>query len=114
MNVTKAINEVDTKPDSGMKLSAKDHKRGDILLEAGRLITGDRAEQYGNFKDQMESIAGMYKALHIGIPMTGNLDEKGVAEIMMLLKMRRAITSDDTDSVVDLCGYAALYGEHFK
>ena len=41
------------------------------------------------------------------------LDAKDVALVLMILKLRRLETGWELDSAVDLCGYAALAGEHF-
>lgn len=96
------------------RISAKENVRGEILMEAGKLITGDRAEQYGNFRDQMTSVADMHNALHHGLPRENRTAAQDVAEILQLLKMRRSLTATDKDSEVDLCGYTALKAEAFK
>ena len=83
--------------------------RVSVLEKASNLITGDRADAYGDFHDQMASISGMYTSL------TGKeIAPRDVALILMLLKLRRNQTDSGTDSLVDLCGYAALYVEAFR
>jgi len=84
-------------------------KREEILDNAKSLITGDRAESYGDFMEQMLAIAVMMNGL-TGRPYSA----KEIALMLMCLKRRRMTTSRATDSEVDLAGYAALYAEHFK
>lgn len=81
--------------------------RDEILNTAMSLISGDRHEDYGDAKDSFESIARLWTAyLNVAVsPMD-------VANMMMLLKMSRSLTSPDkADTWVDICGYAALAGE---
>lgn len=81
--------------------------RDEILSTAMSLISGDRHEDYGDAKDSFESIARLWTAyLNVAVsPMD-------VANMMMLLKMSRSLTSPDkADTWVDICGYAALAGE---
>ena len=81
--------------------------RDEILNTAMSLISGDRHEDYGDAKDSFENIARLWTAyLNVAVsPMD-------VANMMMLLKMSRSLTSPDkADTWVDICGYAALAGE---
>ena len=81
--------------------------RDEILNTAMSLISGDRHDDYGDAKDSFESIARLWTAyLNVAVsPMD-------VANMMMLLKMSRSLTSPDkADTWVDICGYAALAGE---
>lgn len=87
--------------------------RTQILTTADALVTGERNKSYGNFRDQMVSIAGMFNALYNEIEDAPHLDPRHVAIIMLLLKQRRIVTGGDIDSIIDLCGYAALNGEFF-
>lgn len=96
------------------RMSTNTHVRGEVLMEAGKLITGDRADAYGNYKDQMQSIADMFNAMYNGIVDAPTLKAEHVSNILILLKMRRKITSNDIDSRVDMCGYTALDAEYFK
>ena len=83
-------------------------KRAETLLTAHELIDGDRAESYGDFGKQMTGVAEAFSAL-TNQCITG----EDVALILVLLKIRRFQTSSDSDSIVDLCGYAALMGEYY-
>ena len=81
--------------------------RDEILEIAKTIISGDRHEDYGNASDSFDRIAKMWTAyLDVAVsPMD-------VANMMMLLKMSRSLTSPDkADTWVDICGYAALAGE---
>ena len=82
-----------------------------VLETASNLITGDRAESYGSYGDQMEGIALAFNGIYS--TEGWNLEPKHVSMILMLLKLRRRVTSGDLDSSVDLCGYAALDAEYF-
>jgi hypothetical protein len=95
-------------------IQSKANVRGEILMEAGKLITGDRQDEYGSFRDQMEAIAEMFNGLQTGVVDAPKIEAKHVAQILMLLKLRRTVTSTSNDSYVDLCGYGALTAEHFN
>ncbi len=83
--------------------------RSDILERAKSLVNGDRAEQYGGFKEQAEKLATMWSTV------TGqDLKPEHVAPILCCLKIVRMTTATDTDSETDLAGYAALHAESFK
>ena len=83
--------------------------RTGILETASNLISGDRAEAYGDYGDQMRSLSAAFNAI------TGhNISPEDASRFLMLLKIRRGITATDQDSETDLAGYAALHGEHFK
>lgn len=81
--------------------------RDEILEIAKTLISGDRAEDYGDAADSFKSISRLWTAyLDVAVsPMD-------VANMMMLLKLSRSQTSPNKeDTWVDICGYAALAGE---
>lgn len=79
-----------------------------ILEHTANLLSGSRADSYGDFGEQMRSIAGAFTAV------TGKeIQPNHVALLLMLLKLRRLETGWDLDSCVDLAGYAALIGEYF-
>jgi hypothetical protein len=80
-----------------------------ILEQTANLLSGPRADSYGDFSVQMTAIADAFNAL-VGSP---NLAPTDIALILLLLKMKRLETGWDRDSAVDICGYGALIGEHF-
>lgn len=84
--------------------------RSDVLSEAEKLITGDRADKYGSYWEQMRSVAIITGEL------TNNnvtMDPSDVSLLMIALKLRRLATSEQIDDAVDLAGYAALHAETF-
>jgi hypothetical protein len=83
--------------------------RSDILDTAKRLITGDRNKSYGSFAVQCEKLSQIWSAI------TGQtILPEHVGPILMGLKLVRMTTAGDTDSEVDIAGYAALHAEAFK
>ena len=87
--------------------------RVQVLETASNLITGARADSYGSYRNQMTGIADMFNGLMHGQENAPHLDPRHISLILMLLKMRRRVTSGDLDSSVDLCGYTALDAEAF-
>lgn len=90
-----------------------------VLDEANKIIYGDREQTYGKPSKNLETIAQMWSAYvtsSIGdlFDKDGNtlgvrFDAKDVAIMMVLLKAARlANNPSHRDSVVDICGYAAL------
>ena len=75
-----------------------------VLDEAKDIIYGDREKTYGKPSKNLETIA-VFWGEYIGT----KLSAKDVAVMMVLLKAAR-LRNDIThrDSVVDICGYAAL------
>lgn len=81
--------------------------RSEILAEAARLVTQDRAAVYGDHVELYDRIAGLW-SVDLGVPLT-HVD---VLRLMTLLKVARAkLRPGHADSVVDACGYLALMGE---
>ena len=78
-----------------------------VLEEAGRIIYGDREKTYGHPSRNLEVIANFWSEYLGGYEIV--LTAKDVAVMMILLKAAR-LRNDIThrDSVVDICGYAAL------
>lgn len=79
-------------------------KLPNILDEAATIISGDREQTYGHPDANLTVIAGMWSA-YLSSPITVN----DVCVMMVLLKAARLKNSPEhRDSLVDLCGYAAL------
>ena len=78
-----------------------------IFEEAADLIDGDRRDAYGDATESFERIADAWSAAVFDRPVTA----AQVAAAMAVLKLCRFRTSQDRDSLVDLCGYAALAAE---
>jgi len=79
-----------------------------VLQEAQDIIYGDREKTYGKPSKNLECIAQMWNA-YLDSMGGRHLTAKDVACLMVLLKTARlANRPDHRDSVVDICGYAAL------
>ena len=81
-----------------------------ILKEANAIIYGDREKTYGHPSRNLVTIAKMWNAYLEGRQdASRSLNAKDVAALMVLLKTARlANNPDHRDSLVDICGYAAL------
>jgi hypothetical protein len=73
-----------------------------ILLEADRLVNGDRQESYGHPIDDFSRTAQMWSAI-LGTPVTA----EQVGLCMCAVKISRQCNRPKRDSMVDLAGYAA-------
>ena len=79
-----------------------------VLKEANKIIYGDREQTYGKPSKNLDTIAKMWNA-YINAVDKRDLNAKDVACLMVLLKTARlANQPDHRDSIVDICGYAAL------
>ena len=89
-------------------------KIGSVLDEASRTINGERQDQYGKPEDCFALIAEYWttylesKGLMAEGPAVGEGD---VAMMMVLFKIAREAHSHKRDNIVDLCGYAGIYGD---
>lgn len=84
--------------------------RHEILKAATEIVT-NRESEYGSPKQNFESIAELWTSF-LGNKLDVEILAADVAIMMCLLKIAR-LKSDTSheDSVIDLCGYAALAGE---
>jgi Domain of unknown function (DUF6378) len=79
-----------------------------VLQEAQRIIYGDREKTYGHPAKNLKVIAEMWNA-YIGDQICFCFQPKDVAVMMILLKTARLANDiNHRDSIVDICGYAAL------
>jgi Domain of unknown function (DUF6378) len=79
-----------------------------VLEEAQKIIYGDREKTYGKPSRNLDCIAKMWNAYLESIG-GRELENKDVAVMMVLLKAARlANDPEHRDSLVDICGYAAL------
>ena len=75
-----------------------------FLLEALDLIEGERAESYGDAKENHARIAAMWTAL-----LEKEVTPNQVYLCLIAVKMSRLVESPrDRDSWLDIAGYAAL------
>lgn len=80
--------------------------RSAVLAEADRLITGDRAEAYGDASVSFGRIAALWSA-YLGSPVKPH----DAAVMLALLKVSRIAGGPRPDDFVDGVGYLALGGE---
>jgi len=86
-------------------------KRDEIIETAKALISGQRAVDYGDAKDNFERIAEAW-SWWLRTRLSSDLTPNDVALMMALLKMARLRDNRlHEDSYCDLIGYAALAGE---
>jgi hypothetical protein len=84
-----------------------------VLHEAKRIIYGDREKTYGHPSKNLWTIARLWtayvNAASDNVLGSKEFTAKDVALMMILVKTARLANSDThRDSVVDICGYAAL------
>ena len=85
--------------------------RDEILDTAKNLISGQRAQDYGDANDNFSRIAESW-TWWLKTRLSSDITPNDVAMMMILLKMSRLINTPlHEDSYYDLCGYAALAGE---
>jgi len=85
--------------------------RAEILEEAGRCITFDRALTHGNAEDSFAAIAGHW-TWWLGDRLNAPVTAFDVAQMMAGFKQARIRSNPGhMDSHVDQCGYIALGGE---
>lgn len=93
-----------------LNLKESEMKRDEILGMAGRLISEDRHNTYGDSATSHGRIAAMWSAYLGSVELTG----VDVAAMMVLMKVSRSKGGSDLphlDNFIDICGYAALAGE---
>lgn len=82
----------------------------DVLTEAHKIIYGDREQTYGHPSKNLQVIADFW-SVHLST-VTGTeikLTVNDVCSMMVLVKQARLCNNPNhRDSVVDVCGYAAL------
>lgn len=87
------------------------NERANILNTAKTLINGDRAKDYGDPNENFGRIANLWNA-QFAHKLAQPFTAQDVAYALIHLKMSRlANTPGHRDSLIDVCGYAALSGE---
>lgn len=95
----------------------KQHERGSCLKKALDVINGERQSKHGTPEDSFQLIAEYWSAYlkRAGVMIDDalmKLSPRGVAEMMMLLKIARMSGQKPTiDNHVDLAGYAGIAGD---
>ena len=83
--------------------------RVEVLREAERLTTTERAAQYGPPSENFSRIAGYWNHYLRDHPLP--LQPSDIAMMMVFLKIAREAQGFKLDSSVDACGYMAIYAE---
>ena len=90
-------------------------ERGQVLLEAHKIINGDRQQSYGNPEDTHGVIAELWNGFMRAKLSTGVVDyhamisPKDVALMMVLFKIGRELNGAGCkDNLIDSAGYIAL------
>ena len=81
----------------------------EFINKASDIITGERAEQYGDATTSFQNIAdfwSVYLSRVVGSDVM--ITSRNVADMMILLKISRTATDFHEDSYIDIIGYAAL------
>ncbi len=79
----------------------------DLLVEANKLVGGDRQKDYGDKVENHSNIAKLWSA-YLDISVTAH----DVALMMVLLKMARTkLGAVSRDTYVDMAAYGAIAGE---
>lgn len=87
--------------------------KDEILETAQSLISGQRAADYGDAKDNFDRIAAGWNLIVENLD--GPITAQHVALMMDWMKTARLLESiDHADSWIDKCGYSALGGSFQK
>lgn len=81
----------------------------EFINKASEIITGERAEQYGDATTSFQNIADFWSVYLSRIMGSGvMITPRNVADMMILLKISRTAMDFHEDSYIDIIGYAAL------
>jgi hypothetical protein len=76
-----------------------------ILIEAARLVDGDRQADYGHPADDFKRIATIWSTL-LENKLNTNLTSSEVGAMMIALKLSRTAFKNKRDNWIDIAGYA--------
>lgn len=85
----------------------------DIFEMAKQIVNGHRQDDYGSPEDSFQNIANYWNAYFTQIhdKREDGLTAEDVAIMMVLFKIARLGHGYTKDSVVDMCGYSAIYAD---
>lgn len=94
------------------KMVHEESERGAILLEAHRIINGERQQQYGSPEDSHSVIAKMWNGYLRAREAAGCchvIESSDVAHMMVLFKLARQLNgAGKRDNYVDAAGYLGI------
>lgn len=79
--------------------------KNSILVEAARLVDGDRQSDYGHPQDDFKRIATIWSAL-LENKLNVDLTPSEVGAMMIALKLSRTAFKNKRDNWIDIAGYA--------
>lgn len=79
--------------------------KNSILVEAARLVDGDRQSDYGHPQDDFKRIATIWSAL-LENKLNTDLTSSEVGAMMIALKLSRTAFKNKRDNWIDIAGYA--------
>lgn len=103
MSYTSTSTGSDLDIDNIDRVDIKQVKKQSILLQADKIVNGDRNEQYGDPNVAFEEYRTILKAT-FGIDLTS----AQICKVLMAIKLGRMKYKYKEDSLVDLCGYTEI------
>lgn len=96
----------------GKSIEYEKRPLGALLMEAHKLITGERQDSYGAPDKNWKDIAAIWTTYLRSVFNTEDITitPRDAANLMILLKVIRAGASFDSDNYIDICGYADIAG----
>jgi hypothetical protein len=95
--------EIDSSEHSAIESTVSQPTHESILLEANKVVNGDRNEQYGDAKEAFTIYSEICKSA-FGL----ELSPDEICKVLMAVKLGRLKYKYKRDSIVDLCGYAEI------
>ena len=72
-------------------------------LEAHRIVTGERREQYGDLDESLAIVAALWSTL-----LSKEITIQDVCRCMIALKLSRDMLVEQPDNLIDICGYVEI------
>jgi hypothetical protein len=77
-----------------------------ILVEADKIVSGPREEQYGDAEENFAIAAEIFNSINHKKPY--EINSSGVVLVLMAVKLAREGNKHSRDNLVDLAGYAEI------
>ena len=93
----------------------KEEPKENILIEANRIISGDRKAQYGdqrlNFRKYGRIATELLNEEENEAMKRGEITDTIVAKVMLSIKLGRESFKHKRDNLTDLCGYSSILND---